>query len=293
MIDKLELAHLRTLDALHRCASISAAAEHLHVSQQAVSLQLKKIRTLLGDPLFVRTGHGMAPTPYAKLIAPHVSRVLAQLNAIPLPSTLQPEHTERTLVISGTDYTQKVVVADLVRDLRMHAPKVSVAVVGIEVAELGRKMQHGEIDLVFTVDGSLAPGLVAEPLFLEQYRCVTANPALAGATLTPQQLAEHDFLVTSPGGAHFKGSSDGWFTRQGLERRVVAAAPTFFMALEYLKGTDLVAFMPARLLPCDGLFEVALTRYPPGYTVVAGLHPSAQGDPFMAWVLARVKARLA
>ena len=131
MIDKLELTHLRTLDALNRCASLSAASAHLHVSQQAVSLQLKKLRTLLGDPLFVRTGHGMAPTPYAKLIAPHVSQVLAHLNAIPLPSTLQPEQTERTLVVSGTDYTQKVVVAGLVRDLRRHAPRVKIAVVGI------------------------------------------------------------------------------------------------------------------------------------------------------------------
>jgi DNA-binding transcriptional LysR family regulator len=292
MIDKLELAHLRTLDALNRCASMSAAAEHLHVSQQAVSLQLKKIRTLLGDPLFVRTGHGMAPTPYAKLIAPHVSAVLAHLNAIPLPSKLQPEHSERTLVISGTDYTQKVVVADLVRDLRLHAPRVKVALVGIEVEALGRKMQQGEIDLVFTVDGSVAPGLVAEPLFLEQYRCVTGNPALAGASMTPAQLVEHDFIVTSPGGAHFKGSADGWFARQGLERRVVAAAPTFFMTLEYLKGSNLVAFIPARLLPVEGLHEIALTKSPPGYTVVAACHPSARSDPFMTWVLDRVKARL-
>lgn len=293
MIDKLELTHLRTLDSLHRFGTISAAAEHLHVSQQAISLQLKKIRTLLGDPLFVRTGHGMAPTPYAKLIAPHVSAVLAQLNAIPLPHALLPEQVERTLVISGTDYTQKVVVADLVRDLRLHAPGVSIATVGIEVAGLARKMQQGEIDLVFTVDGQVAPGLVSEPLFLEQYRCVTANPALAGAALSLEQLVQHGFVVTSPGGAHFRGSADGWFARQGLQRRVVASAPTFFMALEYLKGSELVAFMPSRLLPCEGLHEIALPKYPPGYGVVAAYHPSMRGDPFMGWVLERVKARLA
>ena len=56
MIDQLDISHLRTLDALARFPTISAAAEHLDVSQQAVSLQLKKIRTILGDPLFVRTG---------------------------------------------------------------------------------------------------------------------------------------------------------------------------------------------------------------------------------------------
>lgn len=293
MIDRLELTHLRTLDALQRFGSISAAAEHLAVSQQAVSLQLKKIRTILGDPLFVRTGQGMAPTPYATLIAPHIMQVLAQLNGIPLPSGIRPEQAERTLVVSGTDYTQKVIVADLVRDLRANAPKVKVAVVGIEVSALTRKLHQGEIDLIFTVDGYVAPGLVSQPLFLEQYRCVTGSEALADSGVMPlAALARHDFIVTNPGVASFRGSADGWFERQGLARKVVASAPSFFMALEYLKGSNLVAFMPSRLLPVEGIHEIALPKYPPGYSVVAALHPNARNDPFMAWVLERVRTRL-
>jgi len=297
MIDRLELTHLRTLDALERCGTISAAAERLGVSQQAVSLQLKKIRTVLGDPLFVRTGHGMAPTPYARLIAPQVARILAQLHALPLPSALAPAQVERTLVISATDYTQKVIVADLLRDLREHAPKVRVAVTGIEVSALARKMQQGEIDLCFAVDGQVAPGLVAEPLFVEQYRCVTGDHALAeralaeGGVLPLARLAERDFIVTSPGGAHLRGSADDWFERQGLARRVAVSVPTFFMALEYLRASDMVGFIPARLLLCDGLVEIALPKYPPGYGVVAACHPSARQDPFMDWLLGRIKAR--
>lgn len=294
MIDKLEITHLRTLDALNRFDTISAAAEHLDVSQQAVSLQLKKIRTILGDPLFVRTGQGMAPTPYAKLIAPHIGQVLAQLNGIPLPFEVRPEQAERTLVVSGTDYTQKVIVADLVCMLRREAPRVKVAVVDIEVSALTRKLHQGEIDLIFTVDGYVAPGLVTQPLFLEQYRCVTGNRALAGGGVMPlEKLVEHDFIVTNPGMASFTGSADGWFARQGLQRRVVASAPSFFMALEYLKGSDLVAFMPSRLLPCEGVFEIGLPKYPPGYQVVAAHHPNAQNDSFITWVLERVGSRLA
>ena len=293
MIDKLEITHLRTLDALGRLGTISAAAEHLRVSQQAISLQLKKIRTVLGDPLFVRTGHGMAPTPYAKRIAPQVSQVLHQLAAIPLPFEARPEQAERTLVISGTDYTQKVIAADLVRDLRVQAPKVKVLVVDIEVSALTRKLHQGDIDLIFTVDGYVAPGLVSEPLFLEQYRCVSADRALASGPMTLEALVKHDFMIVSPGVAGLRGSADGWFERQGLARRVVASAPSFFIALACLKDSDMVAFMPSRLLPYDGLHEIALPKYPPGYGVVAAYHPSAQGDPFMAWVLERVKRRLA
>jgi len=294
MIDRLDIPHLRTLDALSRFGTISAAAEHLCVSQQAVSLQLKKIRTILGDPLFVRTGQGMAPTPYARLIAPHIGQVLAQLNAIPLPQAVRPETAERTLVVSGTDYTQKVIVADLVRDLRVAAPKVNIAVVGIEVSALTRKLHQGEIDVIFTANGYVAPGLVAEPLFLEQYRCVTANRALAQAGLMPlAALVEHDFIVTNPGAPSFTGSADAWFARQGLARRVVASAPSFFMALEYLKGSNMVGFIPSRLLPQEGLYEIALPKYPPGYGVVAAYHPAMQNDPFMTWLLDRVRARLA
>ena len=62
MIEKLELNHLRMLSALYRMGSMSAAAEHLDVSQQGVSLQLKRVRDVLEDPLFVRIGHGMVPT---------------------------------------------------------------------------------------------------------------------------------------------------------------------------------------------------------------------------------------
>ena len=294
MVDKLDISHLRTLDALARFATISAAAEHLDVSQQAVSLQLKKIRSILGDPLFVRTGQGMAATPYARLIAPHIAQVLAGLHAIPMPSSVRPEDVERTLVISGTDYTQKVIVADLVRDLRRAAPKVKVAVVDLEVSALTRKLHQGEIDVIFTAEGIAAPGLVSMPLFLEQYRCVTGDRALAEAgTMSLAALMTHDFIVTNPGGASFTGSADGWFARQGLQRRVVASAPSFFMALEYLKGSAMVAFMPARLLPCDGIHEIMLPKYPPGYGVVAAFHPTAQNDPFMMWMLERVRARLA
>lgn len=154
MIDKLEINHLRTLDALYKFGNLSAAAEYLKVSQQAISLQLKKIRGILGDQLFVRTGHGVAPTPYAKLIEPHVYKVLTHLNQIPLPDSVTPDNVERTLVISATDYTQKVIVGELIKELRESAPKVKIIVANIESASLIRKMNLGEIDLTFTSNGA-------------------------------------------------------------------------------------------------------------------------------------------
>jgi DNA-binding transcriptional LysR family regulator len=294
MIEKLEINHLRTLDALYKFGNLSVAAESLDVSQQAISLQLKKIRDILGDPLFVRTGHGMAPTPYASLIKTHVQKILSHLNDIPLPDSITPNKVERTLVISATDYTQKIIVAELIKELREFAPKVKIIVINIESANLIQKMSQGEIDLTFTSAGYVPEGLVFEPLFTEKYCCVSANKDIVFDDFLPlERLVEYDFIVTSPGVASFKGSADNWFEQQGLPRNVVASAPSFFMAQEYLKQSTMVGFLPSRLLPCEGLFEIPLNKYPPGYEVVAAYHPSAKSDPFMLWLLNKVHTRFA
>jgi DNA-binding transcriptional LysR family regulator len=146
--------------------------------------------------------------------------------------------------------------------------------------------------VAFTSNGYVPEGLMATPLFTEKYVCVAARPlAEAGKTLPLQALIEHDFIVVSPASPSFDGSAGGWFEQQGLRRRVVASVPSFFMAQEYLRQSDMVAFMPARLLPCDGLFEVPLDKYPPGYQVVAAYHPSAMSDPLLTWLLDRVRSR--
>lgn len=292
MIEKLELNHLRMLSALYRMGSMSAAAEHLDVSQQAVSLQLKRVRDILGDPLFVRTGHGMVPTSYGLLIQPHVLRVLELVNAIPAATSVPLESLERTLSISATDHAQRIIVGDLVRELRRVAPHVRVKVSNIESATLVRRMQQGEISVAFTSNGYVPEGLVSTPLFTERYVCVAARPLTeAGMTLPLEALVQYDFIVVSPAMPSFDGSAGSWFEQQGLRRRVVASVPSFFMAQDYLRQSDMVAFMPSRLLPCEGLFEVPLEKYPPGYQVVAAYHPSAQADPLLAWVLDRVRAR--
>ncbi|ABC28841.1 Transcriptional regulator [Hahella chejuensis KCTC 2396] len=290
MIEKLEIHHLRTLDALYRFGNITAAAESLDLSQQAISQQLKKLRGILSDQLFVRTGHGVAPTPYAKQIEPHIQRVLAHLHAIPLPEAFSLAKMERTLVISATDYTQKVIVTGLVAELRKAAPRVKVVVANIESASLTRKMRQGEIDLAFTSHGYVPEGLLSEPLFTERYLCVSADAGLAGqGEISLDQLVARDFIVTSPGVGGFAGSADAWFEQQGLRRNVTISAPSFHIAQEYLKATDMVAFVPSRLLPCEGLFEIPLKKYPPGYEVVAAYHPSAKDDPLIMWALKAVQ----
>lgn len=294
MIEKLELNHLRMLSALYEQGTVSAAAEALDVSQQAVSLQLKRAREILGDPLFVRTGHGMVPTVYGQLVQPHVRQLLALLHAMPKPTSIPLADLERTLSISATDHAQRIIVGELLRELRRVAPRVKVKISNIESASLVRRMQEGEIGVAFTSSGYVPEGLLSTPLFAERYVCVAGRPLTEGARALPlEELVAHDFLVVSPAVPSFDGSAGSWFEQQGHRRRVVASVPSFFMAQDYLRRADLVAFIPSRLLPCDGLFEVPLEKYPPGFEVVAACHPSAMSDPLLTWVLEHVRARFA
>lgn len=294
MFEQLALGHLRLLAALSRHGSLSLAAERLELSQQAASLQLKRLREILGDPLFVRAGHGMVPTAYARQIAPQVEQVLALLHAIPGPGAVPLAQVERTLSISATDHAQLVIVPDLVRALRAAAPQVRLKVWPIESGNLVRRMQQGEIDLAFTSASHVPPGLVSTPLFAERYVCVADRPlAPAGGRLSLQALVRHDFVVVSPGVPGFDGSAGDWFAQQGLQRRVVVSVPSFLVAQDHVRRCGLVAFMPSRLLPCPGLAEVPLEKDPPGYEVVAARHPAALADPLVTWVVDTVRARLA
>jgi DNA-binding transcriptional LysR family regulator len=294
MIGKLELTHLRTLEALFKFGNLSKAAEHLDVSQQAVSAQLKKLRDILGDPLFVPTGQGVVPTPYAREIEPHVQAILTQLASFPTADAITPGMTARTFVVSATDYAQSVLLARLIAPLRAHAPNVRLITINIEAAQLINRMQLGEIDLALTTSAYVPDGLITTSLFTERYLCVTGNADLArDGKKTLPELAKHPFVVVSPGTASFKGSAEGWFEKQNLQRNVVASVPSFFAAKQYLLHSDLVGFVPARLLPEAGLHAIALEKYPPGFEMVAACHPSRQSDPMVMWFLDQIKSLVA
>jgi hypothetical protein len=97
------------------------------------------------------------------------------------------------------------------------------------------------------------------PFFTERYACVAARPLNEGQHPLPlDELAAHDLLVVSPAVPGVDGSAAGWFEQQGPRRRAVASVPSFFMALEYLRQSDMVAFVPSRQLPSEGLLEVPL-----------------------------------
>lgn len=293
MLNDLEIQHLRLLDTLYTTGNLSLVAEQRGVSQQALSLQLKKLRQTMADDLFVRSGAGMVATTYTRTIMPQVRQILAGLAAIPAAAQIDVTTAERTLVVSATDYTQRLILTRLIQSLQNYAPRVKIVIVNIESVGLISKMQTGDIDLVFTSHGFVPDGLITQPLLVEKYRCATANRALRNEeTQSIEAIARYRFVIASPGNGSLRGSADPWFEAQGLKRTVVASVPTYYAMLELLQHSDLVGFVPARLPLPEGVFDVPLSRYPPGYEVVAAYHDSCRNDQLIAWLITQARAIL-
>ena len=82
----LDLNLLRVFDEVMAEGNLTRAANTLAMTQPAVSNALKRLRDSLGDPLFVRSGYGVEPTPLARSIWPSVRDALSQLRAVIAPS---------------------------------------------------------------------------------------------------------------------------------------------------------------------------------------------------------------
>jgi DNA-binding transcriptional LysR family regulator len=199
MFEKLEICHLRLLRKSMPRERFLLPQRH-NISQQAASLQLKKIRTILGDPVFQRSGHGVVATAYGQQIRGHIDQLFALISSMPKPSDEALESMVRSLSISATDYTQLILVDPLLRQLRVRAPQVKLKLSNIESFNLNRRLQTGELDIAFTSSGYVPVGLMST-LYLP--RNMYAWPRKRSPTmplrLPISALAQHDFLVVSPG----------------------------------------------------------------------------------------------
>ncbi len=291
VIENLEIHHLKAFQTIYKWRNISIASEKLNISQQALSVKLGKMRIVFADPLFVRQGHGVVPTPYAQKILPYIDDVLGHLFLIPSSKDEKPEEAEQVLTISATDFLQEIVVSKLVASLQKIAPLIKFVIVNIESAELLRKFSEGDIDMALTSEGYAPEGAIKDHLFPEDYRCVTSDPTLfSDSPVSIVDISNHKFIVTNPGMPSFTGSAYDWFNRKDISREVAISSPSYAITKKLLKETSYLAFLPSRLLPEDGLIDIELEMYPPGFQSVLTYHPSRAEDPVFLLVKKQILA---
>ena len=128
---KPDLNLLAVFDAVARTGSVTAAAEHLGLSQPAVSHALNRLRATVGDPLFTRSGRGLVPTPAALAMLAPARDLLARATALLSPQQFKPDSATMVFRLGASDFAAHTLVPDLVLRLRQAAPLVTLEVLPV------------------------------------------------------------------------------------------------------------------------------------------------------------------
>lgn len=240
MPDQLDLNLLRVFDALMQDGSVTAAAERLHLSIPATSRALARLRRAMDDPILVRAGRGLAPTPFALRIAPRVRSLLDEASALINDKELDVAQLRRTFTIRVGDG----VVTPLVSAVAAIAPHVVLRFVA-EGDESVDALRDGSVDLDLGAGADADADIRSEVLFTERMvGVVRADSPLKKPTL--KQLCKYPHVSVSRRG-RTKGPLDAALQAAGLQRHVGAIVPFYAAAAALVASTDYIGLIPQRL----------------------------------------------
>ncbi|MFF0300528.1 LysR family transcriptional regulator [Streptomyces sp. NPDC004562] len=282
-MDHVDLNLIEALDALLAENSVTRAAERLHTSPPAMSRALARLRRAFGDPLLVRAGRDLVPTPRALELRGEVHAVTSRARALFAPSaTADPRTAVRTFDLQVGDMLSTTFIPRLLDDLRAEAPGISLRL-RPESLEDTPALREGMVDLEVGIVRQGHPEIRCETLLSETLTGVVRpdHPLARARTVTARRFAAADHVVVSRRGrAH--GPIDERLAEAGLNRRVVAVVPSVATALFLTRETDVVGVAPAGLgrsmLRTLGLHTFPIPLELPPLTVGMAWHPRNDHD---------------
>lgn len=282
-----DLNLLITLDALLSEGSVAGAARRLRLSPSAMSRALARLRDTTGDPLLVRAGRGLVPTPRALELRDRVSGLVEDVEAVLRPA----EHLDlralaRTFTLRTSDGFAENFGPALLARIAHDAPGVRLRFVP-KTDKDSTLLRTGAVDLETGVVGEAAsPELRTRALFQDRLVGVmrAAHPLRAGKITLARYAGARHILVSRRG--QDKGPVDDALAALGREREIATIVGGFATALALARGTDLIATVPERHTGNlrAGLHSFALPFKMPVFTVSMLWHPRMDGDAAHRWL---------
>jgi len=294
-VGDLDLNLLVVFDVLNRTGSVTRAGQRLGRSQSAVSHALARLRAELDDPLFVRSGQGMVPTPRAQALAGPVAQALALLaRAVRTAGRFDPATSTRRFRLVAPDLFVHLAGPGLLTSVRARAPGVDLEVLPFASERLEAQLISGTVDVAVAV---LAAGEEAMPtlptsglrravVLRDTYTCFV-DPAHRGSTpWTLDDWLARPHLLVSPTGSG-PGLVDTVLATHGRRRRVALRVPDFGTALAVLPGSDLVLTAPVSFAHAATAHPLARVEPPlalPGHALALVWHERQHDDPGHRWL---------
>ncbi|WIX91469.1 LysR family transcriptional regulator [Amycolatopsis sp. DG1A-15b] len=291
------------LDALLAEQSVTRAAARLHTSPAAMSRTLARLRRILQDPLLVRAGQTMVPTPRAHALRDEAAAVVRSLAALLTPGTVvDPAGLHTTFTLQAADLVGAALAAGLLRLTRQEAPGIFLRF-RAEEFEAGSALRDGRIDLeIGSIDHVDPETQVEKLLTLRMVAAVRPCHPLTEGPVTPAGLAAADHVAVSRRG-RFTGPLDTALAEHGLRRRVAVVLPSHLAAMALAARSDLVCLVPAALsdatvspLTADavalGLHLLDIPLPLPPLTIGMAWHPRQSADGAHRWLRDAVRRTL-
>ncbi|GAA4533466.1 LysR family transcriptional regulator [Amycolatopsis samaneae] len=291
------------LDALLSEQSVTRAAARLHTSPAAMSRTLARLRRVLQDPLLVRAGQAMVPTPRAQALREEAAAVVRGLGALLSPGTgADPATLRGTCTLQAADLVGAALATGLLGLTRREAPGVSLRF-RAEDLEAGPALRDGRIDLEVGAIDHVDPETQVEKLLtLRMVAAVRPGHPLLGDPLTPARLAAAEHVAVSRRG-RFTGPLDTALAEHDLRRRVAVVLPGHLAAMALAARSDLVCLVPAALpgmaaspLTADatalGLHLLDIPLALPPLTIGMAWHPRQAADGAHRWLRDAVRRTL-
>jgi DNA-binding transcriptional LysR family regulator len=290
MVDAMsrpDLNLLVTLDVLLAEGSVARAAQRLRLSPSAMSRALARLRDTTGDPLLVRAGRGLVPTPRAIELRARVGRIVQDGEAVLRPAeNLDLKQLVRTFTLRTREGFVENFGPDLIARVGKDAPGVRLRFVPKPDKD-STPLRDGIVDLeTGVVDVTTGPEVRAQALFRDRFiGVVRKGHPLSRGRITPSRYAGGRHIGVSRRGVD-KGRIDDALKLVGLEREVVTIVGSFSAALALARGSDLIASVPERH---TGNLRAGMHSFPlpvstPELAVSLLWHPRLDADPAHRWL---------
>src|SRR5579862_1433753 len=248
-MSELDLNLLRILVALDEQRSVSRAAVKLGRSQPAISAALGKLRKFFGDPLFLRTGNRMQPTPRAAGIVRSATAVLGRIDLdIIAEPVFDPAASDQPVRLALSDVGEMVFLPGILQRLRALSPRAAVCSVSLPAPEVSHELERGGIDLALGYfPDLLRSNCYQQVLFTDGFAgLMRADHPLAASRLTIKQFLQLEHAVVRVE-SRTEEVIERYLAKHKIQRRVVLTTPHFASTPMVVAHSDLLVTVPEPL----------------------------------------------
>jgi DNA-binding transcriptional LysR family regulator len=296
---KVDLNLFTVFDAVLRTRSVTRAAETLGLNQSSTSNALQRLRDTFNDPLFVRSGNQMIPTPLASAMAEPIRNALGEVQqALGAARTFDPAHSDRTFRVSVNDIGQLVFIPKLMAHIRRTAPGVSVETVDTGAHQAKHLLAEGTVDLVIGPLDDFGAEYHRQALFSDTIVCVVSGRRFRGR----DRLSLEEYLTglhgtyrpAAPSHILINRAVEQVFAANRRERRVALRLAYMTGIGPVIEATDLIFTFPNAL--ASHIAQVANVRVMPApfkaprVEISQEWHHRFHRDPGTQWLRQTVAA---